>query len=87
MRETGPNSPIIYPTPAREAVPLLSSPLVVYSSPYAYGYGQSSVVILGGSYYSGSHCYGGSRGYGYGGFSSYGGRAGGYGSGSFGRCR
>jgi hypothetical protein len=88
MRLTGPNAPIIYPTPAREAVPLLSDPLVVYSSPYAYG--QSSVMILGGSYYSGSHCYGGSR-YcglqGYGGFSAYGARSGGYGCASFGRCR
>src|SRR5258706_6195724 len=41
---TGPNPPIIYPTPAREAVPL-TSPDAVYFSPY--GYGVSSVIITG----------------------------------------
>jgi hypothetical protein len=81
--------PIIYPTPAREAVPL-TSPDAVYLSPYAYC--PSPVIITGSSYYGGS-CYGGSgfcnyaasRSYGCGTSSyGYGSR---YGCNSTGRCR
>jgi len=72
------NPPIIYPTPATEAVPL-TSPQVVYTMPiYSY---PSSVIIMGSSYYpracysSGAYrVYGsGCNTYGYGGaFRSYG---------------
>jgi len=60
--------PIIYPTPAREPVPL-TSPEAVYLSPYVYGY--SPVIITGGSFYGGgSSCYSGGF---YGGCGSFGG--------------
>jgi len=64
--------PIVYPTPAREAVPL-TSPEAVYLSPYVYGY--SPVIIAGSSFYGGGgSCYSGGYGCGsYGGVRSFGG--------------
>jgi hypothetical protein len=73
-QSTTANPPMIYPTPATEAVPL-TSPQVVYTMP-AYGY-PSSVIIMGSSYYprpyyyGGYGVYGGCRNYGFG-FRSYG---------------
>lgn len=44
---TGPNPPIIYPTPAKEAVPLTDPVVVTYPGSYAGG---SSVLIVGSPY-------------------------------------
>ena len=74
---SGPNSPIIYPTPAKEVVPLTDPVVVTYPASY---YGGSSVLIVGSPYsYSVGQSYGGpcvgqscsgsyygSRNYGYG---------------------
>ena len=96
---TGLNAPIVYPTPVREATPLLR-PYTVRAAPYLTYSGPSSVMIVGspycagGSYYSGS--FRGYSGYGYGGYGygypscgAYGGgyRSYGWGGGYAGRCR
>ena len=71
---TGPNPPIIYPTPAREAVPLTDPVVVSYTGEYYYG--GPSVLIVGSPY---SYAAGYSR-------SFYGGPSyGGYYGGGFGR--
>ena len=54
----GANQPVLYPTPARETVPLTDTLVVAYPTPYAFGY--PSVTVWGSSYVT-SQSYGGCR--------------------------
>jgi hypothetical protein len=55
-RITGPNAPIVYPTPAKEAVPLTDPVVVIYGgNSSGYAYDSPSVIISRSSFYQGGY--------------------------------